>query len=272
MNDFSQKVTLGRTGLAVSRLGIGSAYGVSEWACREAFDAGINYFFWGSVRTAGMAVALQDIARARREELVIVLECYTRHPRLIARSVENGLNKLGVDYADILLLGWYDNKPTLRTLEAVNRLKDRGLFRFLGISSHQRALFQSYLHDGCYDVFHVRYNAAHPGAEQDIFPYLPSAKPGGPGIVAFTSTRWGDLLKAKNMPPGDATPSASTCYRFVLSNPHVHVAICGPRNNHEMREALTVLNKGPLNKEEWDTLRRIGDHVHGITTFMSALS
>ena len=45
MRDFSQKVNLGRTGLSVSRLGIGSAYGVSYTACRKAFDLGVNYFF-----------------------------------------------------------------------------------------------------------------------------------------------------------------------------------------------------------------------------------
>jgi len=39
-----------------------------------------------------------------------------------------------------------------------------------------------------------------------------------------------------------------------------------------MREALTVLDKDPLNKEELQTLRRIGDPVHDIPTFMSVLS
>ena len=42
MKDFSHKVALGRTGLKVTRIGIGSSYGVSERACRKAFDQGIN--------------------------------------------------------------------------------------------------------------------------------------------------------------------------------------------------------------------------------------
>ena len=58
MSDLTQKVSLGRTGVNVSRLGIGSAYGVSERACRMAFDEGVNYFFWGSVRTPGMGQAI----------------------------------------------------------------------------------------------------------------------------------------------------------------------------------------------------------------------
>ena len=94
----------------------------------------------------------------------------------------------------------------------------------------------------------------------------------GPGIVSFTNTRWGDLLKEKNMPPGFSPPSASDCYRFALSDPHVDVAICGPKNDGEMEVALAVLKAGPMDEEELQSMRRIGDHVHGIKSIMSFLS
>jgi len=270
MNDFSAKVVLGRTGLAVSRLGIGSAYGVSEKACRMAFDLGVNYLFWGSVRTPGMALAVREIAPRHRDELVVVLECYARPPALMRLSVDKGLRKLGLDYADILLLGWCDTPPDFRTLETCEKIRDEGRFRFLGISSHQRPLFQEYLRQGRYDVFHIRYNAAHRGAEQEIFPFLPAKD--GPGVASFTNTRWGDLLKAKNMPAGEAPMSALDCYRFSLSNPHVQVAICGPKNDSEMQNALTVLKSGPVTEAELERMRRIGDHVHGIRSVMSYLT
>ena len=83
MNDFSDRVPLGHTGMMVSRLGLGSAYGVSEKACMKAFDAGVNYFFWGSVRTPGMAQAIRGITNRRREDIVIVLQCYARYPRMV---------------------------------------------------------------------------------------------------------------------------------------------------------------------------------------------
>jgi aryl-alcohol dehydrogenase-like predicted oxidoreductase len=267
MKDSSQKVILGRTNLKVSRLGIGSSYGVSEKACHKAFDEGVNYFFWGSVRTTGMCLAIREIARSRREELVVVLECYNRCPNLIKRSVEQGLRKLKIDQADILLLGWYDRPPEPSVLETVNRLKDKGCFRFLGISSHKRTLFQKYLQDGFYDVFHMRYNAAHRGAEQEIFPYLPKER--GPGIISYTNTRWGSLLKAKNMPAGFSPPTAPECYRFTLSNPYVQVAICGPKNDQEMDAALTILKTGPMGEGELRRMCTIGDHVHSITSLMS---
>jgi len=269
VSGFADKVRFGRTGLRVSRLGVGSSYGVSARACRKAFDAGVNYFFWGSIRTPEMASAIQDIARAHRDELVVVLECYARSPWLVERSIDNGLRQLGVGYADVLLLGWHDRGPSERTLEAARRMQDRGRYRFLGISSHQRPLFRSFSDHGVYDVFHVRYNAAHPGAERDVFPYLPED---GPGIASFTNTRWGDLLQARHMPPGFDPPSAVDCYRFVLSDPHVHVAICGPKNDREMNESLSLLEQGPMTPDESKRMRTIGNHVHGIHSFMATFT
>jgi aryl-alcohol dehydrogenase-like predicted oxidoreductase len=37
----------------------------------------------------------------------------------------------------------------------------------------------------------------------------------------------------------------------------------GARNAAEMRENLTVLDKGPLSDDEMARLRRIGDHIYG---------
>lgn len=268
MSSLAEKVVLGRSGLRVSRLGVGSSYGVSERACKRAFDAGVNYFFWGSVRTPQMGAALRDLARHHRDELVVVLECYARWPWMIRRSVDLGLRQLGIERADVLLLGWHETLPSERVLECVAQLQQQGKFRCLGISSHQRPLFQQIAPDRRYDVAHIRYNAAHPGAESDIFPYLGDQPL---GIASFTCTRWGDLLRPANMPAGYAAPSAVDCYRFALSNEHVQVAICGPSTDEEMEQSLGLLKLGPMDEEEMRRMRTIGTHVHGIRSSMAAL-
>jgi predicted aldo/keto reductase-like oxidoreductase len=106
----------------------------------------------------------------------------------------------------------------------------------------------------------VRYNAAHRGAEDDVFSRLPGVEP--PGIVTYTATRWGDLLKSSRMPDGQAPMSAADCYRFVLSNPNVDVCMTGPKNLAQMREALKAYAAGPLSPDELTRVQRIGDHVH----------
>ena len=118
--------------------------------------------------------------------------------------------------------------------------------------------------ENIFDLFHIRYNAAHRGAEKETFPYLQGEN--RPGVVSYTATRWGQLLNTKKMPPNQPQPSASDCYRFVLSCPSVDVCMCGPKNTAQMKEALRALELGPLNPEELERMRRIGDYVHAHTT------
>ena len=270
MTDLGCRVTLGRTGIQVSRLGVGAAYGVSTRACLRAFDAGVNYFYWGSTRTVEMGLALREIARHSRDQLVVVMQTYARRGLGARWSVERGLRTLGLDQVDILLLGWHDDPPRESLVEVASRLREQGRARFVAISSHVRPRFQAYVASGVFDVLHVRYNAAHRGAETDVFPCLPPE--GGPGIVTYTNTRWGDLLAPKHMPTGMSPPSATDCYRFALTNPHVHVALCGPKNDQEMDAALAALKSGPLDEGELARMHRIGDHVHGIRSLMTVLS
>ncbi|UCD57281.1 MAG: aldo/keto reductase, partial [Candidatus Hydrogenedentota bacterium] len=114
---------------------------------------------------------------------------------------------------------------------------------------------------GIFDIFHIRYNAAHRGAETDVFPKLPQND--RPGIVTYTATCWGKLLKPARIPRGEETPRGSDCYRFALSNPDVDVCMTGPKNREQMQEALTTLELGQLSEEEMDWMKRVGHHVHG---------
>jgi aryl-alcohol dehydrogenase-like predicted oxidoreductase len=269
MSAFPRRVTLGKSGLQVSPIGLGASYGVPYEGCRAAFDAGINYFFWGSVRTVGMGLAIREIAARQREELVVVVQCYVRDPRKIARSVELALRKGRLQYADVLLLGWHDELPASAVVDAAYAVIAKGDCRHLAISSHNRLLFPELAKDARFDIFHVRYNAAHRGAEREIFPHLPAP---APGIVSFTNTRWGDLLQAKNMPAGFTPPSAADCYRFALSNPHIQVAISGPKDTAETRDAIAALELGPLDEEQLLRMRTIGDHVHGIRSLSVMLT
>ena len=259
--DFHEKRFLGRTGLQVGRLGVSASYGAPAEAFEEAFERGCNYFYWGSRRTEAMARGIRNIlAKGKRDEMVLVLQSYSRSAALLEQLFVKGLRTLGVDRAEGLLLGWYNHPPSQRILERAASMREKGLFRFLALSGHNRPLFPELARSGRYDAFHVRYNAAHRGAEKDIFEKWPTE--GGPGIVTFTTTRWGDLLRAKRMPPGEPPMSGADCYRFALTHPAVDVCMSGPADLAQMREALRALDLGPLNPEEMEQVRRIGDHVH----------
>jgi aryl-alcohol dehydrogenase-like predicted oxidoreductase len=158
------------------------------------------------------------------------------------------------------LLGWHNRPPSARILERALKMKEKGMFRHLAVSGHHRPMFARLAPDPTYDIFHIRYNAVHRGAETEVFRQLPAQAP--PGIVTYTATRWADLLDPAKMPPGEQPLSGAECYRFVLSHTAVDVCMTGPKNLEQMREALKALAQGPLDAEELERVRRIGDHVH----------
>jgi aryl-alcohol dehydrogenase-like predicted oxidoreductase len=259
---------LGRTGLPVGRLGIASSYGVPGTALEMAFERGVNYVFWGSRRTKTLGEALKRM-RPNRERIVLAVQSYTRAAGLLDWSLERALRSLNYDYADVLLLGLWNKPVPPKILDAARKLKERGLARFLGISTHHRPFALEAGND--FDVVHFRYNAAHPGAEQDIFPHLPLT--GRPGMVAFTATSWRQLLGAGTLqgiapgthalPSSERAPSAVDCYRFVLTRPEVDVCITGPSDASQMEEALEALRLGPMSEEELAWMRRVGRAVAG---------
>jgi aryl-alcohol dehydrogenase-like predicted oxidoreductase len=255
-----ERVALGRTGLLVTRLGVAASYGTDEAMIEEAVARGVNYFWWGAIRTRKMARGIRTVARKGREDLVLVAHAISHRPSNLSQLVQRSLSQFGVDYLDVLLLANHTRKPHPRLIEHAHRLKDRGLIRFLALSSHDRLLFPKVEVDRQIDVFHIRYNAAHRGAEREIFDHLPEA--GGPGVVTFTGNRWGSLIDPTYMPPGESPPSAADCHRFVLSHPKVHVACCGPGNMEQLRQNLECLEQGPMEGEELERMRRIGRYVY----------
>lgn len=265
--DFSGKVTLGRTGLKAGRLGISSSFGAPARAFEEAFEKGCNYFNWGTFikgRSPEMETAVKNINKnGKRGDLILGMLTYAHNAALTEHFFKKGLTALGTDYADVLLIGYYSKHPPRRVIDGALELKEKGLIRFIGLTGHKRKLFPELYKEGIFDVFHIRYNAANRGGEEDAFPYLQGDDSERPGIVSFTATRWRALLNPKKMPPGEPPATAPDCYRFVLSNPAVDVCMTGARTLEQMRENLSVLEQGPMSEDELARMRKIGDFVYG---------
>ena len=263
--DQFKTASLGQTGLKVCRLGVSASYGAPAEAFEEAFEKGCNYFYWGSKRKKGMRQAITNICRkGKRDELVVLIQSYSRSAFLTEVFLKNALKSLNIDSADVLLLGWHKRRPSQRMLDKCLDMKTKGLYRYLAISSHNRPLFPRLAQDNIFDIFHLRYNAAHRGVETEVFDQLKDHQK--PGIVSYTATRWGQLLNPKKVPPGEKPLSASDCYRFVLSNPNVDICMCGPRDRSQMQEALRSLELGPLSEDELVRVRKVGDYVQAHST------
>jgi aryl-alcohol dehydrogenase-like predicted oxidoreductase len=262
---FRQPVVLGRTGLEVGRLGVASGYWAPAEAIELAFERGCNYFSWGTFikgRSPHMREAIRRIvANGQRDRLVLAMFSYAHQPYLTEKFHLRGLAALGLERADLLILGYFSRRPSRSVIDGALRLKEKGLVRFLGLSGHQRTLFPELHREGIFDVFHVRYSAVNSGAEQDAFPALGGE--GRSGVVAFTATHWARLLDPRRMPAGELPPTAADCYRFALSHPAVDVCMTGARSLAQMQQNLTALERRALDGAELARLRRIGDHLYG---------
>jgi aryl-alcohol dehydrogenase-like predicted oxidoreductase len=108
----------------------------------------------------------------------------------------------------------------------------------------------------------MRYNAAHPGAEREVFPHLAEETP---GVVAYTTTSWGQLLDPALAPAGERVPRGTDCYRFVLSNRRVDACWAGPGTADQLDDAMRALDLGPMSEDELAWMRRVGESVHART-------
>ena len=179
----------------------------------------------------------------------------------IQSGIERILKRLDTDYLDVFQIFWEGTTSRLSpaVLEAMLKLKDEGKVRHLGISIHDRERAGQLAEDSALDLLMIRYNAAHPGAERDIFPHLARRQP---AVVAYTATRWGKLLRRPRGWEGPV-PTAADCYRFCLSNPHVDVTLCGPKSLLQLDENLAGLQRGPMDADELRWIRDFGKVVHG---------
>jgi aryl-alcohol dehydrogenase-like predicted oxidoreductase len=254
----------------VHRLGLAFNYGLDEAGVRHALDRGVNYVFWPS-RGGKHASVLREALQRDRERYVIATG-----PTLgflggsVRRTAERALKTLGTDYLDIFQLFWVGVTSALTegTIAELVKLKESGKVRAIGISIHDRQRAGKLAEDSPLDLFMIRYNAAHPGAERDIFPHLAKRKP---AVVAYTATAWRKLL---NRPKGwdQPVPTAGDCYRFCLSNPHVDVTLTGPATRAELDHNLDAVEKGPLAEPEMAWIREFGKVVHdGSSKLMQAV-
>jgi aryl-alcohol dehydrogenase-like predicted oxidoreductase len=258
-----QPRSFGSTGIVAMPLGLSASYFPGKKAIHLAADEGVNFFFAFGVDFQ-MIHALRELLPSRRDKIVLVTGAYNYvwAAQSIRKTFEKRLRQFKTDFIDIFLfLGVL--KPaefSLRTHEELLKLKDEGKVKAIGLSCHNREFLGKLAANGDVNTLMLRYNAAHRGAERDIFPFLTVHNP---GVISYTATRWTYLLRRpKSLPKDTRIPTAAECYRFVLSNPNVHVVLTAPKNERELRENLEAIRSGPLDEDDMTFMCQFGDAVH----------
>jgi aryl-alcohol dehydrogenase-like predicted oxidoreductase len=260
--------TLGRLGTPVCRLGVCATYRPGRAAIHKAIDEGLNYFFFVGIDTQ-MTGVLRETIRARREKYVLATGAYNyiwTHQNL-RRALERRLRQTRSEYIDVFhFLGATKRHHfTPKVRDELHAIRESGLVRGVSVSTHDRSLAIDLAREGAIDVMMIRYNAAHRGAETDLFPHLPASRP---AVIGFTATRWSFLLRRpRGYPKNGRLPTAGMCYRFVLSHPSVHVCLSAPANRRQLEQNLAEVRRGPLTADEMTFMRDFGDKVASAHTY-----
>jgi predicted aldo/keto reductase-like oxidoreductase len=255
---------LGKLGTPVCRIGLSATYRPGRATIFKAIDEGVNYFFFYGFDTQ-MTAALREVAPRDRARFVLATGAYNYivgHQNL-RKTLEKRLRQTRAEYIDLFhFLGITKPKQfTPQVRDELQAVRESGLVRGVAVSCHDRGFAAQLVREGSVDAVMVRYNAAHRGAETEVFGQVGDVNP---GIVSYTATRWRYLIRRPGKYPRDGRlPTPGMCYRFVLSNPAVHVALMAPSNLTHFQENLAEIRRGPLEEEDQAFMRSFGDVVYG---------
>lgn len=189
---------LGKTGLKISRIGLGAWQFSEDWGLTQydearsivgkAVELGINFFDTAMVYGRGLSEnilgkALNEIG-AKRDQIIVSTKIPGEflNPEDVYKSVYKSLEILGLKYIDVLLAHWppcWHNYPTYKYARAMEKLVKMGLVNYLGLSNYPVELvesFRSSLASTDIEVFQIRYNLLERWAEEELIPYAEACR------------------------------------------------------------------------------------------------
>jgi aryl-alcohol dehydrogenase-like predicted oxidoreductase len=201
----------------------------------------------------------------------------------LLESIERSLRRLQTDRLDLVHLH-SSPEGVLKKGDATAALqtaREKGYTRYIGYSGDSHAAHCA-IECGAFDSLQISMSIAD---QEAIELTLPLARERNIGVIAkrpianaawkighkpansYHHTYWERLRKLDYpfLRDGDLERSVATALRFTLSVPGIHTAIVGTRNPERWKANAKMLEAGPLNQEEFDTIRQRWDDVAPVT-------
>jgi aryl-alcohol dehydrogenase-like predicted oxidoreductase len=250
--------TLGRTGLTVTRLGIGGAYCETPDGYRAALDCGVNYLDTARAyrdgedeRVVGQALV------GRRDQVILATKTQRRDAAGAREELETSLRLLRTDYLDVWQIHYLNTESEREkalgpggAIEVAMRAREQGLVRYIGVTGHDWIQVAKAAATGLFDTVLCWYNCAMQEPEELLFPETVAQEI---GVVIMSATRATKLLQAEDVPP------LEDFYRYVLGHPAVSLSVMGLRSVESFeRVARALAERATLDPEERQQLERYG--------------
>lgn len=241
-------VTLGKTGIRVSRLAMGTGtngynnhsdqserLGISGLAdlLRAAYDEGIN--FWDSADQYGTHPHLKEALKSiPREKVVILTKTHASTADEMKADLDRFREEIGTDYLDIILLhmmtdwDWPEEKQG--AMEVLAKAGGDGIVRAHGVSCHTLKALETAAGSDWVQVDLARINPAGAIMDSDVSTVtkvLNKMHADGKGVIGMKIFGAGRLLDRRD-----------ECLRYVLSLDFVDAFTIGQESQRELQDLI----------------------------------
>ena len=237
---------LGKTGLKISRMGLGGipiqridAEGTKKLVY-QLMEAGVNYIDTARGYTVSeqyLGYALEGI----RDKFVLATKSMSRTKEAMAKDIDISLGNLKTDYIDLYQV----HNPNMAqleqvvgeggALEALLEAKAQGKIGHIGLTAHSVEVFEKALELDWVETIMFPYNIVETQGE---------------ALIKRCAEKNIGFVDMKPL-AGGAIEDASLAMRFLVSNPDVTVVIPGMADAKEIEQNLAAgENTAPLTAEE----------------------
>jgi predicted aldo/keto reductase-like oxidoreductase len=254
------QVTLGQTGIKLSRLGMGTGSNSGQIQydlgregfnslVRYAYDQGITYF--DCSQTYRTFEWLGGAVKGLPREKLFIQSKIPGQPEDILQVIDHHRKAFDTDYVDTMLIhcmikeGWTDQWK--RIMDGFDEAKQKGWIRSKGVSCHSVPALKAATESPWAEVHLVRVNPQGrriDGPEQlvwtdavhDVSPVvtqLKAMRAKGRGVIGMKIIGNGEFVNAEDR---------EKSIRFAMSRPEIDSVVIGFKNRDEVDEAIRRIN------------------------------
>jgi predicted aldo/keto reductase-like oxidoreductase len=254
------QVTLGQTGIKLSRLGMGTGSNSGQIQydlgregfnslVRYAYDQGITYF--DCSQTYRTFEWLGGAVKGLPREKLFIQSKIPGQPENIVQAIDHHRKVFDTDYVDTMLIhcmikeGWTDQWK--RIMDGFDEAKQKGWIRSKGVSCHSVPALKAATESPWAEVHLVRVNpqgrridgpeeVVWTDAVHDVSPVvteLKAMKAKGRGVIGMKIIGNGEFVNAEDR---------EKSIRFAMSRPEIDSVVIGFKNRDEVDEAIRRIN------------------------------
>ncbi len=280
-----------RTKDRISVIGIGSSYfsEMSEKEAREtlelACEKGVNYIDMAAASVECFDYYGKELEKVRDQMLYQVhfgadyssgKYGWTTRKEAVKRSVDWQLGKLRTDYIDYGFIHCLDAESDWNAyrengvLQYLLQMKEQGVVRHIGLSSHTPELVNLALDEGLVDMVMFSINPAYDYKKGDYANGTPDERMelyrrcqrDGVGISVMKAFSGGQLLDERPTSPLGKALTQYQCLQYALDKPGVLTVIPGVRDRKDLEYLLGFLD-APEEERDYSVIGSLTNESEG---------